>query len=1312
MTARLELLGGFRLQTNTEEPVPLPTKKAWALLAYLALHPSQGQSRAKLAALLWGDRSEAQARDSLRQALSLVQKALARAQVPKLVVQSGAITFRPSDLKIDALAFEHLVALPGQEHLEEAVGLYHGEFLEGLHVQAPEFESWATAERARFREKALETMAKLLDHYLVAGAVDRGIQIAARLLAADPLQERVHRVLMELYSRQGRHAAALRQYRTCVELLAKELSIEPDATTKALRRDILRDWNRQKGETASGVHLGTPAGYLDEIENEPPVPPRSLERRQVTVLVCDLAGMSAIAARVDPEELQALIAVYQHCCTPIISRFGGEVGKLSGAEMLVYFGYPQAHEHDVECAVHAGLNLVEAVQKLDVGRAGPLQLRVGIATGPVVVGDFVANGADQHSIVGEAAQLAGSLERVAASNTVMVAASTRQLVGNLFDCDDLGQMALDGFSEPFPAWRVLGPSRVDNRFEALRASTTPLIGRDEELDLLLRRWRQAASGDGRVVLLSGEPGIGKSRLAMELQERLQAEPHTRVGRFCSPHHQDSALYPIISQLQRAAEFWGGDTDQQRLDKLEALLARATNDPRDAAPLIADLLSIPTSSRYPPLDLTPQKRKEKTLRALLAQLEGLAAHQTVLVVFEDIHWIDPTSLELLDLMVNQVPMMPVLLIITFRPEFAPPWVGSPQVTLLTLSRLSPPQSAEVIAGVTGGKALPQEIVHQVIDHTDGVPLFIEELTKSVVESGLVTDAGDQFTVTGLVPWLKIPTTLHGSLLSRLDRLAGTREVAQIGAALGRQFSHELVSAVAGMPQQQLDDALAHLVRADLIFRRGTPPDAEYTFKHALVQDAAYGTLLRSRRQQLHARIAATMEDRFPEIAETQPEILARHCTEAGLVQKAVGYWLSAGRQAIARWAIVEAEARLRKGLDVLSGMPDGTARQEQELTLQITLGNTLIATAFFAHGHGTSEAGAAFVRARQLCEQLDRPTQLGAVLYGQWVFDVARGKFEESECPAEKLRSLGEVRNDLMLKYFGSGVSGSACFGVGKFIDARAYLEKTLSLWDSRFRAFADSLPGPDPQVRALISLSLTLSCLGYVDQARLRRDEALTEARRLSPYTLANALAFTSRSFWAIEGLRAVPTMLRSANELLAISRQYGFPLVSTYGDLIRGWCLGVLGQSEEGIPLLLQGITTLGTAGYLPFYILTLAEVYGIAARPEEGLNRLAEAANVVETTTERWAEAEIHRLRGTLLMSMHEHATAEDSYHQALRVARRQRAKFWELRAATSLARLWRDQGKRTEAHDLLAPIYGWFTEGFDTPVLQEAKALLDQL
>ena len=480
-----------------------------------------------------------------------------------------------------------------------------------------------------------------------------------------------------------------------------------------------------------------------------------------------------------------------------------------------------------------------------------------------MVGDLIGSGeAQERGIVGETPNLAARLQGIAEPNTVVIAESTRRLLGNLFDLEDLGAKDLKGIAEPVRAWAALRPSSVESRFEALRTATTPLVGRDEEVDLLLRRWEQAKRGDGCVVLISGEPGIGKSRIAETIVERLGGEPHTRLRYFCSPHHQDSALYPSIAQLERAAGFRREDTAEQRLAKLEAVLAQGTNDLSEAVPLLADLLSIPTGDRYPPLNLTPQKRKEKTLHAQLAQLEGLAARQPVLMVWEDVHWSDPTTRESLDLLIDRVPTLRVLVILTFRPEFTPPWIGRPHVTMLTLNRLPRRQRAEMIAHVTGGKALPKEIADQIVDRTDGVPLFIEELTKTVVESGIVTEAGDHYAVAGPMAPLAIPTSLHASLLARLDRLAPTREVAQIGAALGRSFSYELISAVAGMPQQKLDEALDQLASAELIFRRGTPPDAEYTFKHALVQDAAYSTLLRSRRQQLHGRIVTTLENAIP------------------------------------------------------------------------------------------------------------------------------------------------------------------------------------------------------------------------------------------------------------------------------------------------------------------------------------------------------------------------------------------------------------------------------------------------------------------
>jgi class 3 adenylate cyclase/predicted ATPase len=1032
------------------------------------------------------------------------------------------------------------------------------------------------------------------------------------------------------------------------------------------------------------------------------------ERRQVTVMFSDLVGSTALSARMDPEDLREVISAYQKCVAATVQRFGGFVAKYMGDGVLIFFGFPHAHEDDAERAVRAGLELIAGVAGLKTN--APLQTRVGIATGLVVVGDLIGTGsAQEQTVVGETPNLAARLQAEATPGTIAIDPTTRRLLGGLFEYRDLGGIEAKGFANRVQAFAVVRPSMVESRFEALRTATTPLVGRDEEVDLLLRRWEQAKGGDGCVVLISGEPGIGKSRIAQTIVERLAGEPHTRLRYFCSPHHQDSALYPSIAQLERAAGFRREYMAEQRLEKLEAVLAEGTNDLNQVVPLLADLLSIPTGDRYPPLDLTPQKRKEKTLQAQVTQLEGLSARQPVLMVWEDVHWSDPTTRESLDLLIDRVPTLRVLMILTFRPEFTPPWIGRPHVTMLTLNRLPRRQRAEIMGYMTGGKALPKEIAEQIIDRTDGVPLFIEELTKTVVESGIVTEAGDHYALVAPIASLAIPTSLHASLLARLDRLAPTREVAQIGAALGRSFSYELISAVARMPQRKLDDDLEQLASAELIFQRGTPPDAEYTFKHALVQDAAYSTLLRSSRQQLHARIAATLESRFLEIVAAEPAILAQHCSEAGLVEKAISYLLKAGQQSISRCAMTEAVAQLRKGLNLLSTIPDGTARQEQELDLQITLGHALMA----AKGLAAPEPGEAFARARHLSERLARPQQLATVLTGQWIFALARAELDQAEQHADEMRHLGEARDDVMWACFGSSFTGATRHFIGKFVEARAYAENALSLWNPTFRRFSAS--PDDVYVQLLLFLSRTLLYLGYIDQARARRDEALAEARRLSAYNLIFALCHAWYGNWASEGLESAPTMLQSAEKVLAVSAEQGFPIWSAVGNVMRGWCLSAVGQAAESISLVVKGIADLSATGcniLRPFFLMVLAEVYGKAGQPEEGLKRLVEAAELVETTRECWAEAEMHRLRGTLLLSTNEHAYAENSFCQALALAQRQGAKFWELRAAISLASLWRDQGKREEARELLAPVYGWFTEGFDTCDLKEAKALLEEL
>ncbi len=619
------------------------------------------------------------------------------------------------------------------------------------------------------------------------------------------------------------------------------------------------------------------------------------ERRQLTVMFCDLVGSTALASRLDPEDLREVISAYQSCVTEVISRYDGFVAKYMGDGVLVYFGYPRAHEDDAERAVRAALGVIDAVGKLDV-QPIKLQARVGIATGLVVVGDLIGEGsAQEQSVVGETPNLAARLQALAEPDAVVIAAGTRRLVGDLFEYESLGEVEIKGLGAGLPAWQVLRPSGVASRFEALRGSAlTPLVGRDGEIELLLGCWARAKAGDGQVVLVSGEGGFGKSRITAELEQRLYAEPHIQLRYFCSPYRQDSALFPFIDQISRAAGFAPDDPAVSKLGKFEALLARRPL-PEEDVPFLADLLSLPSSERHPLPNLSPQRKKERTLEALIHRLEGLAHRQPLLMILEDAHWIDPTSRELLDLTVKRVRGLPVLLIVTFRPEFQPPWTGKSHVKLLVLNRLDQHYRTALVAQIAGAKTLPDDVTVQIVERTDGVPLFVEELTKSVLESELLREEDGHYVLDSPLP-LAIPTSLHASLMARLDRLASVRHVAQVGAAIGRWFRYTLLHTVSGLPEDELQASLARLVASELVFQSGTPPDAIYTFKHVLVQEAAYSSLLRGARQQLHGMIAKALAALFPELMDSQPELFAWHYVEAGLVEKSVFYWGPALRRA--------------------------------------------------------------------------------------------------------------------------------------------------------------------------------------------------------------------------------------------------------------------------------------------------------------------------------------------------------------------------------------------------------------------------------
>jgi class 3 adenylate cyclase/predicted ATPase len=1033
------------------------------------------------------------------------------------------------------------------------------------------------------------------------------------------------------------------------------------------------------------------------------------ERRQLTVIFCDLVGSTALASRLDLEDLRAVIGAYQRCCAEVIERAGGFIAKYMGDGVLAYFGYPKAHEDDAERAVRAGLALIEAAGELHAdGR--PLQVRIGIATGLVVVGDLLGEGAAQEqAVIGEAPNLAARLQALAKPGAVVIASNTRRLLGGLFEYRESAPVALKGSAKPVSAFQVLGPSTVESRFEARQeGGAVPLVGRTEELDLLLRLWQDAKAGSGRAVLISGEPGIGKSRLAAALLEATSDAQPFRICCFCLPHHQDSAFHPFKNYLQRVAAFRRDDRPETKLAKLEALLGHS-NATDDEIALIAELLSLPHPGSERLAGLSPQRRKEKTCEAILAQAERLAAQRPVLMIYEDAHWIDPTSLELLKLLVARIARQPVLLLLTARPEFAPPWACDAHVTTLALTRLGRPHAAALVERLTSSKTLPPDVLEQILARTDGVPLFVEELTKAVLESELLREEAGRYVLAGPLPPLAIPTTLHDSLMARLDRLAPMRDIVQVGAALGREFSYELLRAIQGLPDDELNEALRELVRSELVFCRGVPPEAVYTFKHALVQDAAYGMMLRSRRQQLHARIVAVLEGEFPDIVAAQPERVGQHCAEAGLRKKAIEYWLAAGRQALARSTTAEAVALLHKCLGLLPHVADGAGRDQCELDLQIALGQALSA----AHGYAAPGADQAYARARELCERLDRPAQLVPILYGQFLLHLHRTDMEWVRRHGEETCQRGEASQNVVLQWLGSRMCGTRLGYLGEFTAARAYLERSLILSDGAERTGDAALPPEGPKVGVLFHLCRVLCCLGYVDQALLRLEELMAEARQRPPLALLVGLGGACIVDWCLRS--ASPTSLQRADQLLAVSVEQGFAQGRAWAGMFRGWCLAAMGRPDEGVPLLTSGLSdfrALGITGQLPMFLTARADAYAMAGQPEAGLEQLAEAHNVAQATQNRWAAAETLRQRGALLLATDNRSAAEASFREALALARQQEARLWELRTVNGLARLWRDQGKRTEAHELLAPVHAWFTESVQTADLIQAKELLDEL
>jgi class 3 adenylate cyclase/tetratricopeptide (TPR) repeat protein len=1098
------------------------------------------------------------------------------------------------------------------------------------------------------------------------------------------------------------------EYADCFAENRVDFSVLPDLTDHDLeklgvvlgdRRKMLRAIANLEAHKIT-VAAAAPAG-----------PPRdTAERRQVTVMFSDLVGSTALSVRMDPEDLREVISIYQKCVAETVRRCGGFVAKYMGDGVLIYFGYPQAHEDDAERAVQGGLELIAAVTALKSPVL--LQTRVGIATGLVVVGDLIGSGeAQERGVVGDTPNLAARLQGIAEPNMVVIAEGTRRLLGNLFEFEDLGAKDLKGIAGRVRAWAALRASSAEGRFEALHtAGLTALVGRDEELELLLRRWARAKCGEGQVVLLSGESGIGKSRLTVALMESLAGEPYTRLRYFCSPQHTDSAFYPIIGQMERAAGFAHDDTPKAKLDKLDAVLAQGATSKQDTA-LLAEMLSLSNDGRYPTLDLTPQQRRHKTLEALNAQMETLSRSNPLLMILEDAHWADPTSLEAFSRVVDRIRSLPVLLLVTFRPEFEPPWIGRPHVTALTLNRLVERDIDAMIDRVVGNKQIPTSLRQDIIERTDGIPLFVEEMTKAVLEAGSEAAAA-QAVSTVPSPLVAVPASLQASLMARLDRLGPAKEVAQIGAAMGREFSYELLAAVVRKPEAELQSELNRLVVAGLLFRQGVTPHATYLFKHALVQDAAYGTLLREPRRTLHARIVETLESQFLEIAESRPELLARHCTEAGLIEKGIGYWLRAGRNAAARYANVEAIAHLRRGIEAVDHLPNTSMKDRVDLDLQLALGPCIIATQ-----PASSAAAATFARARQICERLGDPPEYLRVMHWVMVSLAVRGELPQALEAANLLFGLAEARGDRPALINAMRAVGVISLLMGRVVEACEWVDRNVKEFDasSESEKAAARAAGQDAGAAGLAVMSWALWLLGHVDKAVTRMGAALQRADTVKdPHTQAYVYYYAS----VVYALRGEPVAgYQFAERCFTLSEVHGFQQWRSLSRDMRAICAAVLEPSST-IDQAIIGLDEYRSAGYhfgnTALYALLCGALLfrgQLGAVPEV----LELALSTCNDKTERFFEAELYRLNARLLLlgkGPNASTHAESLLDRAIKIARDQGARSLELRAARDLAELWLDQGKHTEARELLAPVYGWFTEGFDTLDLKEAKTLLDKL
>ena len=1078
-----------------------------------------------------------------------------------------------------------------------------------------------------------------------------------------------------------------------------------------------------------GAALAASGAYPTATAQAPPVAQRlqdsaseHAERRQLTVLFCDLVGSTEMSSELDPEDLRMVIGAYYRCVAETIAQFDGFVARFLGDGALVYFGYPHGHEDNAARAVRAALALVANVGKLTT-LDKRLSVRIGVATGLVVVGELVNTGvAREQTALGETPNLAARLQALAEPNAIVIADGTRRLAGDRFTYRDLGNVAIKGFGVPAQVWQVTGTARGSESFAVLRPGMprretaagigpAPLVGREQERGLLHDCWEQVTEGQGRVVLLMGDPGIGKSRLVRTLIADIESEPHAFLELHCSEYHANSPLYPVVSLLWNVLAWRRGDSDETRLEKLATFCTRFQVSPAEGLPLLVSLLSLPPSKRFPLPPMSPERQKQRTLQTLLRAVIALGAEQPVLAVVEDLHWIDPTTMEFLKLLVDQVPTVRLFVLLTARFPFRPPWPPNSHVTPIVLTRLTRRQAGEVVARVAGINALPPDVVSQIVAKTDGVPLYVEELTKVALESGLVRAPGDRPALADSPPWLAIPTTLQDSLTARLDRLGSAKVVAQLGATLGREFSYALLKSVSNMDEPLLQLELARLAETEFLYQRGMPPDATYVFKHALIQEAAYHSLLKSARHQYHRHIAEVMVRDFPGEAEAQPEYVAMHFGEGGEAAGAVQWWQRAGRRAFSRAAYAEAAAHFNKGLDLLASMPESAERDQRELALEVELGYALIPV----RGWAASDTARAFTRAGELSRQIaDTPVHFRA-LWGLGAFHFVRGDQREARQVAEQCLVVAGKTNDIDAIMEAHYLSGITSCVMGDFAAGQRDLEECIRIYGTGMREAHRVLYGQDVKASALGWLAMARWVCGRPDEALDCANESLELVRDATqPFLLARGLAGVG----FVHVFRGEPQGTDSPLQAaIALCAEQGFTYFHAVVSAFHGANLAHMGRTQEGISMMQANVLALRTVGSELLFTLILANLASAhlaVAQIDEGLCAVDDGLKCVEQNGERWAEAELFRIRGQLLLErgIEEANRAETCFRQALDIARRQQAKSFELRAATNLAQLWRQQGKAGDARALLAEALAAWPEAMQTADLIAVRKLQDMM